>query len=90
MEALSRICAYADAKNIPIRLLIGPYWKEFRKRIVNFEPWKARLQEAAGQHHIYDYSEAFSEHTDFFNDEMHLNAVGANEFSQKLVAEKVL
>jgi hypothetical protein len=90
MEALGRICAYADAKNMPIRLLIGPYWKEFKKRIVNFDAWKTALQKAAGQHYIYDYSGAFSEHTDFFNDEMHLNAAGANEFSNKLVAEKVL
>jgi hypothetical protein len=90
MDALSRICAYADAKNIPTRLLIAPYWKDFRKRIVNFEPWKARLQEAAGQYPIYDYSEAFSEHVALFNDEMHLNAAGANEFSQRLVADKVL
>lgn len=90
LEALRRICAYADARNIPIRLLIGPYWKGFRMRMINFEQWKTRLQKAAGQHHIYDYSEAFREHTDFFNDEMHLNAVGANEFSRKLVAEDVL
>jgi hypothetical protein len=90
MEALSRICAYANAKNIPIRLLIAPYWGEFRKRIVNFESWKARLQQAAGKHPIYDYSEVFFARPDFFNDEMHLNANGANEFSQKLITDNVL
>lgn len=90
MQALTRICTYADAENIPIRLIIGPYWQGFRKRIANFDVWKATLQSAAGEHPVYDYSEVFREREELFHDEMHLNAAGANEFSQRLVAERVL
>src|SRR3989338_8618923 len=30
MEALKRICDYADSKNIQIRLIISPYWKDYK------------------------------------------------------------
>ena len=90
MQALHRMCSYADAAHIPVRLLIGPYWQGFRRRIANFDIWKATLQNAAGEHHVYDYSEVFREHEELFHDEMHLNAAGANEFSQRLVSESVL
>lgn len=90
MEALTRICNFTYNRKIQIRLLIAPFWKEFKKRTVNFESWKSALQKAAGEHHIYDYSEVFFEHPDYFNDEMHLNAVGANCFTEKLVVDKVV
>jgi hypothetical protein len=70
--------------------VIGPYWKEFRKGWSNYDEWKAALQKAAGKHEILDYSEAFFDHAEYFNDEMHLNATGAACFTRKLVEEKVL
>jgi hypothetical protein len=90
MEAINRICNYVDLRQIQIRLLIAPYWKGFRGGIANFESWKSALQKAAGRHHVYDYSELFSEHSDYFNDEIHLNATGADLFLRKLMEDKVL
>jgi len=90
LEALTRICQYADARQIRLRLVIGPYWKEFRKGWSNYDAWKAALQKAAGKHEILDYSEVFFDHAEYFNDEMHLNATGAACFTRKLVEEKVL
>jgi hypothetical protein len=41
-------------------------------------------------HIYYDYGEAYFEHLDYFNDEMHLNVTIANCFTQKLAENKVL
>lgn len=89
-KALRRICDYANSRNLRIRLVIGPLWKEYRNRITNFEAWKSMLQNAAGADPVYDYSELFFDHEDYFNDEMHLNATGANCFTEKLMTDKVL
>jgi hypothetical protein len=90
MEALKRICNYTDKRNIQIKLIISPSWKEFKKAISNYELWKSTLQKAAGGHSIHDYSDLFFEHSEYFNDQMHLNATGADHFVQKLVEDKVL
>ncbi len=89
MEALKRICDYADSKNIRIRLIISPYWKDYKNSIVNFESWKAALKKSAGRHYIYDYSEVFNEYPAYFNDIVHLNATGANNFVKILLKDNV-
>ena len=90
LEALGRICAFADSRGIQLRLIISPAWHDFRRAIANFDEWKAALQQAAGQHPIHDYSDVFVAHPDYFNDEMHLNVAGADALVQKLVEDKVL
>lgn len=90
LEALSRICGFADARGIQLRLLISPAWHDFRCAIANFGEWKSALQQAAGNHPIHDYSDVFVASPDYFNDEMHLNATGADALVEKLREDKVL
>jgi hypothetical protein len=90
MQALQRICQFADHNAIEIRLIIGPYWKGFREGISNYESWKSALRVAVNGHPIHDYSEVFSDREEFFNDEMHLNATGAASFVDRLLEDGLL
>jgi hypothetical protein len=89
MEALKRICDYTDSKNIRTRLIISPYWKDYKNAIVNFESWKVALQKSSGQNYIYDYSEVFNEYPAYFNDIVHLNATGAKNYVKILLQDNV-
>lgn len=90
MKALGRICNYAAMNDITIRFVIGPSWREFKNGISNYEQWKSELQKAVGQYIIHDYTELFFDHSEYFDDEMHLNVHGADHFVQKLVEDKIL
>jgi hypothetical protein len=90
VEALKRICEFADSRNITVVLMIAPYWQNYRDAIVNFESWKGQLQAGARKHPIHDYSDLFREQSEFFNDEMHLNSTGAKNFVVRLISDKVL
>ena len=90
LEALQRICSFADARGFQLRLLISPSWHDFKRAIVNFDVWKTALQEAAGKHPVHDYSDVFVANPDYFNDEMHLNAAGADRWVEQLRADSVL
>jgi hypothetical protein len=90
LEALGRICDFADARGIQLRLIISPAWHDFKRAIENFDEWKSALQQAAGKHLIHDYSDVFVTSPDYFNDEMHLNATGADALVEKLREDKVL
>ena len=89
-DALRRICEFADLHGIGLRLFISPCWEDTKRSIENFDEWKAKLQTTAGTHVIHDFSDAFVRHTDYFNDELHLNATGADRFVEYLRKEKVL
>jgi hypothetical protein len=90
MEALTRICQYSESKDIRIELLIGPSWEGFRNGIANYEEWKSALVRVVGIHFIHDYSRVFFDHPEYFNDTIHLNAIGADRFAEILVKDKIL
>jgi lysophospholipase L1-like esterase len=90
MEALRRICEFANTHGITLRLLIGPCWSDFKRAITNFGAWRSALQQAAGSHEIRDYSDIFIDRPTYFNDTLHLNARGADAFAQKLAQDGLL
>jgi hypothetical protein len=87
IEALTRICRFAKERGIDLRLFVAPLWKGYRKTIANYQQWIDGLRRASLGVCIYDYSELFEDHPEYFNDEMHLNATGAAVFSERLVQD---
>ena len=90
LEALGRICDYADGRGIAMALVIAPSWKTFRMAISNYDEWKSALEAHVGNHRIHDYSTVFFERPQYFSDEMHLNAAGARSFAEKLLQDGII
>ena len=89
MEAIQRICAFAESKTIRIKLLINPNWGEYRKSISNYSDWIEALQNATAPNVILDYGDVFGAQPEFFNDEIHLNEAGATRYLDILLADSV-
>ncbi len=90
MQALKRLVELSNQEHFRLEFILSPCWGDFRKAIANYDEWKNAMQQAVGSRQIHDYTDAFNDFPELFNDELHLNAGGAERFVQQLLADKVL
>ena len=84
--ALGRMVAYCETRDIPVRLVIGPYLPVFRSKMDGYDAWLAELSEATDGAPIWDYSGAIDDVT-AFADRVHLNYRGARLLAPRLVED---
>jgi hypothetical protein len=84
--ALGRMIAFCREREVPVRLVIGPYLPVFRSKMDGYDAWVAELGEAVGGAPIWDYSRAIDDVT-AFADRVHLNYRGARLLAPRLVKD---
>ena len=81
-----RIIARANAENVPVKLIIGPYFPKFRKHL-DLSNYFEKIPKELGID-ILDYSNAIQEQS-AFADRIHLNRKGGIMLVDKLVRNQV-
>jgi hypothetical protein len=82
-DAVARIVSWARERNIPVRLVVGPFWPAAEADAQVSE----RVIEAIGRvtdEKVWDYSASLADHR-FFADHVHLNAEGTMELHRAML-----
>lgn len=86
VRELREMVASAQAKGVPVRLVIGPYFPQFQ--VKNLDQLKTAVEQATGLP-VSDYRHALADPSDF-GDFMHPNKKGAMAFIDLMRADTVL
>jgi len=81
--AVARIVSWARERNIPVRLVVGPFWPAAEADAKVSERVIAALGEVTDEK-VWDYSASLADHR-FFADHVHLNADGAMELHRVML-----
>lgn len=86
LAALTALVERAKQENVELRLVISPFWPAYRENVKEWDAIVEKLQAAAGDVPIWDYSLALHERSDFA-DRWHTNLTGATNFLEILQAD---
>jgi hypothetical protein len=81
--AVARIVSWARERNIPVRLVVGPFWPAAEVDATVSERVIAALGEVTDEK-VWDYSASLADHR-FFADHVHLNADGTMELHRVML-----
>lgn len=85
---LCDLVAYARAKNVPVKLVIGPYFPGFSKRVERLEDLKQYVEQQTGLP-VHDYRNALTDPA-VFGDLQHPNKKGSIQYIDILRKDGVL
>ncbi len=88
VEQLRELTTYAQARNVRVELIIGPYFPGFAGQVKNLDLLKTNVMQATGLP-VRDYRNALGDPADF-GDFMHPNKKGARAYIDLLVQDGVL
>ncbi|HNG89767.1 MAG TPA: hypothetical protein PK858_06170, partial [Saprospiraceae bacterium] len=88
VQQVKEMAASAQAKGVPVRLVIGPYFPGFHDNVGNLDNLKTSVEQATGLR-VYDYRQALADPTDF-GDFMHPNKKGSAEYIDIMRRDGVL
>lgn len=85
---LAELTAYAQARQVPVVLVIGPYFPGFSARVQHLDDLKMAVEHATGLQ-VHDYRDALNDPT-AFGDFMHPNKKGAAAYIDLLKKDGLL
>jgi hypothetical protein len=86
LAALTALVERAKRDNVELRLILTPFWPAYRQQVQEWDAVVAKLQTAAGDVPIWDYSLALDQRSDFA-DRWHTNLTGATRLLEILQAD---
>jgi len=87
--AFLRMLNYADTHNIPVRIILAPYFSVNGPNTDRYPRiWADYLKGLVGDRRIWDYTNLL-EDRDLFKDQLHLNTKGARKFHEELISDGV-
>ena len=88
LAALGRMVAFCEARDVPVRLIVGPYLPVYLDKVANYDAWLASVQAAVGEDvEIWDYSDRIDDLSGF-SDRIHLNLEGSKMLVPYLVEDR--
>lgn len=87
-QPLFDLVAYARTKNVPVKLVIGPYFPGFSKRVERLDDLKQQVEQQTGLP-VHDYRDALTDPT-VFGDLQHPNKKGSIQYIDLLRKDGVL
>lgn len=88
VQQVKEMAASAQAKGVPVRLVIGPYFPGFHDNVGNLDNLKRSVEQTTGLR-VYDYRQALADPTDF-GDFMHPNKKGSAAYIELMRRDSVL
>jgi hypothetical protein len=88
-EALQRIIAECNTRNIELRLIASPYLPAFRNNLIHYESWVDIFQAALPSSELFaDYTQALNE-SEHFADTLHINREGSRALLDSMIQDGV-
>lgn len=88
LENLTSVIHTAQSRGVDVKLIINPYYPPFIKKIVNFDQWVSRVEQAT-QMKVHNFVDAIQT-TSGFADYQHVNKKGAKEYIEYLADQNII